>query len=179
MPPADLASSTCLYGNITVGGTYLSSTVGGGSLAKVRGLMGLLSLLANGKRNYKVLEFETALDDGRFIATVNLGKAGGLSLPAEILRYYMPATLTAKALHQLHVNHVQQHFIGTNPPKALKAQTLDEFMVIESKQHALEARHRKEVGIFSEQELATICPLIDPKERANLVSQAQDLKAGS
>lgn len=144
---------------------------------RVRGFGALLALLMMGKRNFRVVEFQTALSDGRFVTSTTADKAGVMSSPGEIIKFTYPPGSPVRALQERHIENVKQFCTGeSGAPAPLPANTLEQIMMLEEKQHEIERVHRREIGGFSEQELKRLQPGMPAKRRAALVAEMERLK---
>lgn len=78
------------------------------------GTVGLLLALL-GKRSHKVVDLESALEDGRFVVTSTAELASGLDSPPEIAIEYFPAATPVRSLLERHRQRLESSLAGSRP----------------------------------------------------------------
>jgi hypothetical protein len=156
---------------LRVFGIQHGTIIGAAFHVKIRGLMGLIARIFNGRNNVRVVEFQTGFSDGRWIITNNSGDANGMSDHEQIQNNKLDPEVTPTEVLHKHIEFVRAQ-ITPSGPTPIVANTLEQILELEAQQHALQSSHREQVGPVTEEELEKLTPEVSSKDREEVAQEA-------
>lgn len=146
--------------------------------ARVAGRQGFLARLVLGKREFRVVDFQTAMSDGSFVLTSNAGDMLALTSAHEIKKCSLGEVIPLKVHQEQHIARVKQFCSETVQP--LVANTMSELMRLEEIQYRIEQEHRKSVGGLSGDEVERMSekvPMMTKREGRKLGAEVEQVNA--
>jgi len=123
---------------------------------KVAGLLGLL-LRAMRLNPVRIVDLETAIDDGRFMTTSNAPLVGNLAQPPELFAEFLPPSTSVSGLLARHQERLAEHLRGHRDSRPMPARSLVEVLRHQERLEEIKARFRKaRPGMVSADEIARL-----------------------
>jgi hypothetical protein len=100
-----------------------------------------------------VVDFETELSDGTFIATSNAQAAAKITLPSSIDSEHYPYGHPASLLLERHRQRLAARLAASPGVEPRAVTSVNDVLAKEARMHSLKAKHRQEVGWITNSEL--------------------------
>lgn len=144
----------------------------------VAGLVGWRNRVIRGNKELRVLEFQTALSDGRFVSTNNAGNRPKLSSPPEIQRFSLGGSTPVAVLYHAHLGNVRQVTSGSRLAEPVQVANLESAMEMDKRQHILLQNYRRDLAtVWTKEEMDSLAPNMDTKRREAWANEVQEYQA--
>lgn len=129
-----------------------------------------------GTNSYHIVDFESAMSDGRSVTTSNAELAGALTSPPEILAEFHAFATMPFMLLERHRRRIQGYVEGNPGVSPVQFGTIEQVLEHQARMDEIKTRFREaRPGVFSEEELRRLAPEVDAEFTADVAERMRKL----